>query len=117
MRIVIIVIFLSVTFSNSKHLKSNQVRTLVSVSEDVSTKLMFKTDHYEIFDSFTNATNIEDLEEDKDEKENKRATFSEILQYCVIVLLIMFILMLLSEWADLSELLQTSRHHMIIIQM
>ena len=40
-----------------------------------------------------------------------------VAQCCVVVLLLMMLLMLLSDWTDLSVLLRTSRHHMVIIEM
>ena len=51
------------------------------------------------------------------EEEPIRASFSDLLQCCLLVLVMMLILMLLSDWTDLSVLLQTSRHHMVIIEM
>ena len=36
---------------------------------------------------------------------------------CAIILLLMFVLILLSDWTDLTDLLETPRHQMIIIQM
>ena len=45
------------------------------------------------------------------------ASVISVVQCCVVVLLLMLLLMLLSDWTDLSVLLQTSRHHMVIIEM
>ena len=66
----------------------------------------------EMLNNLKNTTNAKENEDP-----NLVSSIADILQCCVIVLILMFILMLLSEWTDLSFLLQTSRHHMVIIEM
>ena len=56
----------------------------------------------------------EDILIDIPEKSMRMMT---VLQCCLVVLLLMLFLMLVSDWTDLSVLLQTSRHHMVIIEM
>ena len=73
------------------------------------------TEHNGTLGSLNNLMIIEEVK--LKEKKNAGASLSEILQCCVLVLILMFILMLLSEWTDLSVLMQSSRHHMVIIEM
>ena len=79
------------------------------------TKYMLQTEHNGTLGSLNNLMIIE--EDELEEKKNAGASLSDILQCCVLVLILMFILMLLSEWTDLSVLMQSSRHHMVIIEM
>ena len=129
MLICIFAINMCVMFSNSKQTIMESDRGEKSAATSVSivnklfhqkliiepTKYMLQTDHNDTLEFLDNILIIE--EDELEEKKNAGASLSDILQCCVLVLILMFILMLLSEWTDLSVLMQSSRHHMVIIEM
>ena len=80
-------------------------------SKLVRTNFLSKDVHF-----LKNATSVKASGKVKGNEKESCSLYS-VLQYSVIVLILMCGLMLLSEWTDLSVLLETSRHHMIIIQM
>ena len=129
MLIYILVFNTCVMFSNTKQTLMESGHGEKSVVTNVSTvnklfhqklmieptKYMLQTEHNGTLGSLNNLMIIE--EDELEEKKNAGASLSDILQCCVLVLILMFILMLLSEWTDLSVLMQSSRHHMVIIEM
>ena len=103
------------------------MRKTVTVTEAVTTPQIQNTSGY-LLNKKTNIIEKEDSEdkEVKEEKEEKVEKEDEgkkqfqippVLKLLVIVILLMIILTLLTEWADLSVLLEISRHHMITEQM
>jgi D-arabinose 5-phosphate isomerase GutQ len=129
MLIYIFVINMCLMFSNSKQTLIESGHGETSVVTNVSivnklfhqklvivpTKYMLRIEHNGTLGSLSNL--MIKQEDELEEKKNAGASLSDILKCCVLVLILMFILMLLSEWTDLSVLMQSSRHHMVIIEM
>ena len=91
---------------------------LVPVIKDIVKD--WPSNHVNMFENvhvLKNATSVKQSGKVKGREEKESCSFYSVLQYSWIVLILMCGLMLLSEWTDLSVLLETSRHHMIIIQM
>ena len=106
----LLIISKSITNANGRDFQ-REVNQLPKAN-DSSKSLIERVDN-DIIDTINSTSNI--LSDGQEEP--KRASFSDLLQCCLLVLVMMLILMLLSDWTDLSVLLQTSRHHMVIIEM
>ena len=103
------------------------MRKTVTVTEAGTTPQIENTIAY-LYNKKTNIIEKEDSEdkeenvekEEKVEKEDegkKEFQIPPVLKLLVIVIILVIILTLLTEWADLGVLLETSKHHMIIVQM
>ena len=113
---VLVVLYLKLILVSSKHLISNHRNpVLVPVTKDIGKDWPSK--HLNMFENvhvLKNATSVIQSGKVKGREEKEKCSLYSVLQYSLIVLILMCVLMLLSEWTDLSVLLETSRHHMII---
>ena len=123
MLIFITILSLSIKLSNSaQNFNLDNLKSAETLEEDIlkeaskngsaTVEYDYEVKSDEMLNNLNNTSNAK-----KNEDPNLVSSIADILQCCVIVLILMFILMLLSEWTDLSFLLQTSRHHMVIIEM
>ena len=98
--------------SGSKYLDHNTADNVKSVtnSDDTDTQSPLPT-------IVPSEDILIDIPEKSGSEEGLSMRMMTVLQCCLVVLLLMLFLMLVSDWTDLSVLLQTSRHHMGIIEM
>ena len=101
----------------STHINSVPVPVTKDTVKDLPSKLLITNFLIKDVHFLKNNTSVKDLGKVKGKEEKESCSFYSVLQYSVIVLILMCGLMLLSEWTDLSVLLETSRHHMNIIEI
>jgi hypothetical protein len=122
---IILIICIQVRFISSAPLVPYSRQAVTVTQEPVNTHMIENNNGYLLI----NKTNIIEREDNEDKEENvekeekvenegkKEFQIPPVLKLLAIVIILMIILMMLTEWADLGVLLETSKHHMIIVQM